>query len=649
MMRRGTAWPLVACAAFGLSAHAQDTSSTAPPLPETPVYQDRLIDGLATPLVDEATSPQSEFNREGWPRYFRFEARAGTEPRDGNRTSGGLAFYGLIETPNYGVLSADLSTAPSIGRHALTLRQRSLPVDGGWLVNNEAGVIGTPTPSLTRLPSRVYVPGSLVEGLSTEWNNEGRGLQLQAGTGRPGRLEGLTTSGFRSLAGHVGTIGMQLDSAPFQMAARVNRSDRISLKDNPVALNDFFDAGSAQLSLRHAGDQRNLQVNLVTTQASNLIGQRSGIWLDGDWKSGARQNTWGLYWLERDLTWAGQALPNDTAGIYARTSWYTRQWSAEGGMDWLRSVSNPSLTGVFATGSARYRYSRDVSFGAGASVRHFNGDAWSAYADTRQQNAWGNSTLRLDVASELDQTHSESLTLDHDWLMPTSWSLSTSLTAGRETRQAQSGNRWAAAASLSAPAGASSMVRGTLSSEHSALGTSRTGVNVGLNWRINPWWSLESSYNYNTGKSRSLVSIDPLASPLVSPIASNSSHSLLVVLRFEDRAGSRSVPLGGRALDGGGRIEGTVFLDANGNARQEASESGAPGATVYLDNLYAVRTDSQGRFEFPFVASGKHVITVLNETLPLPWVAPGDGRTSVEVRVREDQRLSIGAVRQSGN
>lgn len=649
MMRPSATLLYLAGAALGLAAHAQDSRPATPEAPAALAYQDRVIEGLTVPQADDADSAPSGYNRDGWARYFRFEARVGTDPFDDNRTSGGLAFYGLIETPNYGVLSADLSAAPSIGRQALTLRQRALQVNGGWLVNNEAGVIGTPMPSLTRLPSRVYVPGSLVEGLSTEWNSEGRGLQLQAGAGQPGRLEGLATSGFRALAGRISTAAMQLDSAPWQLAARVARSDGISLLDTPTFPGDFFDAGSAQLSLRHAGDQRSLQVNLVTTHASNLAGQRSGIWLDGDWKDGPRQNTWGLYWLDRDLSWAGQALPNDTAGVYARTTWTTRQWSAEGGVDWLRSVSNPSLTGVFATGSVRWRYSRNMSFGAGASVRRFNGDAWSAYADTRLQNAWGSSSLRLDLLDELDQTHSESLTLDHDWLMPTSWSLATSLTAGRETRQAQSGNRWAAAVSLSAPVGSSTLLRGNLSAERSGLGTSRSGANVSLNWRINPWWSLESSYNYTTGQSRSLVSIDPLATPVTSPIASNSSRSMLVVLRFEDRAGVRNAPLGGRPLDGGGRIAGTVFLDANRNSRQEASEGGAAGVTVYLDNRYTVRTDSQGRFEFPFVAAGAHVITVLNETLPLPWTAASDGRTTVEVRIREDIQLAIGVVRQGGD
>ncbi|MDT4861308.1 hypothetical protein FQZ97_959090 [compost metagenome] len=113
------------------------------------------------------------------------------------------------------------------------------------------------------------------------------------------------------------------------------------------------------------------------------------------------------------------------------------------------------------------------------------------------------------------------------------------------------------------------------------------------------------------------------------------------MLRYELQAGSRSVPMGGKPSDGGGRIEGTVYFDANRSGTQEASESGVPGVTVYLDNRYAVRTDTQGRFEFPFVASGPRTVTVRNETLPLPWAVVDEGQAKVDVRLRETTRLSL--------
>src|SRR5690606_18810419 len=99
--------------------------------------------------------------------------------------------------------------------------------------------------------------------------------------------------------------------------------------------------------------------------------------------------------------------------------------------------------------------------------------------------------------------------------------------------------------------------------------------------------------------------------------------------------------LGGNAADGGGRIAGTVYFDDNRSGTQEASEAGVPNVTVFLDNRYAVRTDNQGRFEFPFVATGARTVTVRNETLPLPWSVVDEGQVRVDVRLRDSTSISL--------
>jgi hypothetical protein len=368
------------------------------------------------------------------------------------------------------------------------------------------------------------------------------------------------------------------------------------------------------------------------------------VWADGEIQDGPTAYSAGLFWLDPGLSWAGQPMASDAAGGYVRTSMQTRQWSAEGGFDLLRSVSDPQRTGIFATGSGRWRYSRSVSVGAGASVRRFNGNAWSTFSELRWQNDWGGSGLRLDLTSQTQQ-RTRLLTLDHDWQVATSWSLATSVTAGQSTFGGQRETLWGTALSLSAPLASDVTVRGNVALEQAGSGNNRTGINAGLSWRVTPQWSLDANYNLNRGSTQLNTSIDPLAPPLPFENSTTQSRSVYVALRWEDRAGSRSAPLGGQALQGGGRIEGTVFLDANRNGRQEAGETGPAGVTVYLDNRYAARTDGQGRFVFDFVASGNHTLTVLRETLPLPWVPAQDQAIPVEVRVRDNLRLSIGAVR----
>ena len=67
--------------------------------------------------------------------------------------------------------------------------------------------------------------------------------------------------------------------------------------------------------------------------------------------------------------------------------------------------------------------------------------------------------------------------------------------------------------------------------------------------------------------------------------------------------------------------------------------------TIILDGRFAVRTDSEGRFEFPLVASGPHFITVMPDNLALPYFVSNDGKREVQVRTRETTLLEIPASR----
>lgn len=631
---------------------AAPQSSAAKPSPAKvlpdKVYEDRVIDGLTAPIQDDDAEAEANYNAEGWSRQLRFETRLGQDSFNNQRQhrTAGVALYGLIETPNHGVLSIDGQIASNPSGSTLTLRQRGLPLDGGWFANNEIGVVGSLAPALNQSASRVYVPTYLLQGVSTEWLNPAEGLQLQASSGQPGRIDGSVAGRFEAFSGQVNSAGLQMTEGPWALAARVANARGLSLTSDPALSGGALDASSVQLSARRQMGAESLQANMVSTTSSRLPRVQSGFWADGETREGSVAHSAGLFWLDPGLSWAGQPMASDAAGGYVRSSWQTRQWSAEGGFDLLRAVSDPKRTGIFATGSGRWRYSRSVSVGAGASVRSFSGNAWSTYSELRWQNDWGGSGLRLDLASQTQQ-RTRQLTLDHDWRVATSWSLATSVTAGQTVFDGQRETLWGTALSLSAPLASDVMVRGNVTLEEAGSGNSRTGINAGLSWRVTPHWSLDGNYNLNRGRTRLTTSIDPLAPPLPFETSTTQSRSVFVALRWEDRAGSRSAPLGGQALQGGGRIEGTVFLDANRNGRQEAGETGPAGVTVYLDNRYAARTDSQGRFSFDFVAVGSHTLTVLRETLPLPWVPAQEQAIPVEVRVRGTLSLNIGVVRSS--
>lgn len=644
--------PLGALAPAG-SAWAQAAPAATA---DSPIgYVDREIDGLAPEAASDDTS--TPYNRAGWPRFLRLETRLGTRPFDPERqTRLGYGVYGLLETPNHGTLSVEGSYAPRDSSGTLTLRQRGLPVAGGWLVGNELGVINPPTPDILRLPSRLYLPSAIVQGLSTDWRNAARGLQLQASAGEPGLLEFQPSSGFRRLTGKRATLGGQwqltanepgaLQRRGWTLAVQHEDARRVAMLDQPDLSTDHVDARSTLLALRHETDDHRMQGQVLQTQASNVKGARSGAWIDSEWDDGPRRHGAGAYRLEPDLSWAHLPLANDLVGAYARTSWRTRQWSAEGSIDWLDSITGRSSSGIFATASARWRVQRGHTLGAGATVRRFDGDAWSTFVDWRFQNSWGTSGLRVDLTQGDREARASRLTWDQEWPVPQGWSLATSLASdaveASENRPAE--RIWSAALSVAAPLSSTAALRGNLSSEHGDTGPARHSVNLGANWRVAPRWSLELQYNRFTGSSRVLPSLDPLA-PISTVVPRLSDRSFYAVLRYEIDAGSRDIPLGGRATEGGGRIEGTVYFDGNRSGTQEASETGAPNVMVYLDNRYAVRTDSQGRFEFPFVATGPRTVTVRNETLPLPWTVIDEGQVRVDVRLRESTRLSIGVQR----
>ncbi len=631
-----------------LAAWAQQAPDADAP---APAYVDRVIEGLP-PEPAEDTGDQA-YDREGWPRFLRLETRLGTQPFDvARKTRMGYGIYGLLETPNHGTLSIDGTYAPSDSSGTLTLRQRAMPLSGGWLMSNELGIITPPAPGILRLPARIYLPSAIVQGISTEWENPGRGLQLQASTGEPGRLDFLPANGFRKQPGQRNTFGGQwrlnaddsnpLSSRGWTVAMQHEDARGVSNLDVPLLASDIVDVDSTLLALRHEGAEHRIQGQVVRTQASNLDGARTGFWIDGEWDDGPRKHGVGAYRLEQDLSWANLPLPSDLVGVYARTSWRTRQWSAEGSVDWLDSISGRSGNGIFATGSARWRLNRDHSLGAGATVRRFDGDAWSTYGDWRFQNGWGNSGLRLEFVRSDHDADSRWLTWDQEWLVPQGWAVSTSLGTGAYDAQQgrPSESVWNAALSVSAPLTNRASLRGNINTERSDTGQSRHSLNLGANWRIDQRWSLEANYNRSTGRSRFNPSLDPLAPPLAI-VVPESDRSFYAVLRYELEAGSRNVPLGGRAADGGGRIEGLVYYDTNRSGTQEASEQGVPNVTVYLDNRYAVRTDSQGRFEFPFVAGGQRTVTVRGETLPLPWNVVDQGQARVDVRLRESVSVTI--------
>jgi hypothetical protein len=66
--------------------------------------------------------------------------------------------------------------------------------------------------------------------------------------------------------------------------------------------------------------------------------------------------------------------------------------------------------------------------------------------------------------------------------------------------------------------------------------------------------------------------------------------------------------LGGAPGAAAGFIQGSVFLDENDSGARDAGEAGVANITVILNDRFSVRTDSQGNFSFPMVATGTYTL-----------------------------------------
>lgn len=607
-------------------------------------YQDRIISDLP-PQSDDP--PQPPYDATGLPRYLRLETRIGTRPFAANEGSPRASFsaFGLIETPNHGALSLDGNYSADNRDGTLTVRQRGLPLAGGGNMNLEAGIVEQALPSLNRMPTRVVVPSSTLRGASVEWTSPAQGLQWVASTGQPGRLESLPSSGFSRFSGQRHRLGMQWQPSQdggWGVSLQHERGDQVS-EGLPLLGGTAGNRHASLLTM--GGDQEtwSWSANVMHSGAADDVRQSQGWWAEASHEAGLLRQTLGMYRLDPGLSWAGIAMANNLQGGFWRGLWRTRQWSVDTSLDVLRPVEGPGGTGYYGNLTGRLRLDRNNQIGGGLAIRDYRGQAWVSYADWRRTHDLGASGLRLELSdAEGGRRDERRLTLDQEWNVPLGWALNTSLgaaqarldTAGPDLRE----DGWFAAASFSAPLGRQATVRGSLGTEQIRGAPDRHNANLSANWRVTPQWSLEAQYIRSTA-GRVIPSLDPLAPP--PDVVRVASRSFFIVLRYEHRAGSRQMPLGGGLEEGGGRVEGVVFFDANRNGAQEASEQGVPGVVVLLDNRWAVRTDEQGRFDFPLVSSGMRTVTVRNEGLPLPWSVAPEADTQVDVRLRGTTRISI--------
>jgi len=331
----------------------------------------------------------------------------------------------------------------------------------------------------------------------------------------------------------------------------------------------------------------------------------------------------------------------------------SRRWLWDFDVDQVDSVSGPESSNTFISATNRYQLSRDTGIGGGVNLRHGDGDdAWSVQGYLDQGNSFGTARAELDYATD-SQIEDYTATLQQSWKLAASKRLATSVSLDRITSNSSASLQQDATVvrlnlygggDLTAKLSANAVVQWAQTVSGQAAPS--TSADVSLDYQINRSWSVLADYYENrVGSWTQLVITSPLTPPTATAIPSAGVRGAFLTIRWQEARGGHFVPLGGMPGSGSGRLTGVVYLDANENGRYDAGEAGAPNITVVLDGRYSVRTDSTGRFDFPAVAAGHHVLSVQSDNLPLPWTLVNAGRVEVVVSTRESTEADIGAVR----
>jgi hypothetical protein len=639
-------WPSWIICASALASLPCSWAQSAPPQAkpeEPPAYEDKLIDGgnlAALPPDEGAVS----YNPVGLPREWRIDGFASRLDQGGTiRHENGMVLSARLETLEYGAFTLDGTVRGGGSNSVVTLFQRGLPFDNGWKANNGLGMLNTPAIDLSRQQYRFYLPTFPIAGLETEWIRNGN-LQLQASVGSPGVYSGLRVAGFTRLDGTLFTAGAQWVPAPgVQAGIQVADAHGVRSGADPVDPLTTARTWYGAIALQEGPNQR-VQLNVLDSQV-NEGRHNLGVWFDGEARDGRFRQNFGAFRFEPNMSWGYTPINRDLLGGYYRINYQSQQWIWALGLDSVTSVTSSGASGLFGTGNVRYQFDTTLGAGGGATLRHAGSDASAVYGFIDKKSFLGTTRMQVDLVDAQD-SHGTQVTVDHAWPTKVGLRLSTALSFSRETDSGVRTTRSSFAAFGGIDLTNNLSIEGNVrwSVDRETVRTTGTYANVALSWRISPRWSLVGSYYDNRSETQTFATIAPLV-PVDALLPTPRDRAIFVTLRYEDHAGTPVAPLGGAPGSGAGTVVGYIWYDANDDGRRGANETGAANVTVLLDGKFGARTNSDGKFEFPFVSAGPHSIVVVPDNLALPYGIEGEGRREVSVRTRETTSIDIPATK----
>ena len=629
-------------------------------------FEDREIpaETLKADVDDVAWSVQ-RIDPGGPPRTVSTELRVQASRIDAGPTSTTRWWLarGTLDTQNLGYLSVDVAYDPSAradlsgtnaasSRASVSIAQRMLPFEGGWFANNGLGLIQPGHPDLVASQYRFGVPTRTVLGASTAWSNEAQGLQLSLASGTPVLLDSVGQAGYAQLGGRATTLGFGVNVPHSAWRYAAEASD-YRQGDGQINLLGSIEPSSRALMqvLRHEADGIAIQANVLNSKNTSSAGGpwRTGVWFDGSVQQGVVEHRFGINKLPDDQLWLGVAVPSGTQGGYYRWRWRTRQSLAEVQLDEQKTTGATTGSGSrYAQLWANVRSQQDQAHAIGLQsiVSRFGTDIGYSLLGFHETSV-GDTSWRLlaGVVSVQDQRNQYQLGGELTTTLSAT-QLNASLSAFSDG-SAKLGSDLALSAAQDL-GNRTSFVLGFRRFNAIDADSAGTSLNASLIYRFTPAWTLSAALSESRG-ARVLrpvgVSSGP---PSLNSFVSYTPRVQygLLTLRYEWQAGSPTLPLGATAgHTGGGRIEGTVFLDTNGNERVDPGEQVVPNVLVILDGRYSVRSDPQGHYAFPFVAAGEHRLRILPDNIPLPWSVVDMNERRIEVAPRATSINNFAAVR----
>jgi hypothetical protein len=631
-------------------------TSPAEKKPEAPpAYVDRLLSGATEDTAEdiEAARPRDDSpGLKSWAIDYRLDQR--TSSNIGHSLAQGVALVHRRETEVYGnfILEAqaghyDASAFDRTGSanpSRFTLYQENFALAEGVTSASALGVTRNYLTPWLANSYRIFLPTSTMSGFSTII--DAGPSQWLASYGNVGEIVGQNVQGFERTSGQIATVGYSREMAPEWLVG----ANAVSLRGNDrVPDNNAITLGT---EFRPASLDGPVRLQALLDNDGN-----KGFWADAQVRSGRFAHRIGAYQVDPDTRFGEGNVQSDTRGAYWRSEYRFGSNFTSFGIDYSQSNldRNPDRGGVSGFGgyvSTSLRLDRSMTLGGGVALREEQarvGPPASGYtgaANLFVSRVGPLGTTRLDAGYSgtrpKDGGSSESastLQWNQDWPRLGTVDSSTLFMSTEERLVDRNVRRNVASVSLRGPLYGALRWDATLTAADVDDGISperNYNTSLALDWTVSTHWFLNLQWLRNR--------IQATASNAAAPFAKD--EQLMLTVRYEDTYGTpypRMGMAGGRS--GTGRVSGVVFFDDNGDGVRQATERGAPGVTVVLNNRTTQVTDRDGRYAFNLVPAGPNAVTLVMDRVPLPWGLADDTPRQLQVGLREDNRLDIALTR----